>query len=474
MKKILFALLLTLSAMGAWAQRPPVNPKLVELTSEKDSVALQQKLAALYASPDEAELILLNNYYMSKRNRQKAEEVSKLILEKHPNGLTAYGQLFDAIYNERDPGESEKKYRELMRRWPTPPAGLRGLGADGARYFVAVAFIGKKNPAKVMEYLNMIQDTTYKTNAFSYAARESLDAKDYAMGEQLIKKTMADVAKRGGAKPAGYNEYLRIYSLLLYHNGKYQEGFKYADELTKAPERYELSKKNYQTIYMNYLIALDRLKEAYPLMEERLREGAGNAEMKAKFKQAYIAAQGSDNGYDELMVTVNATLKEKIKSDLAKKAKNEPAYNFVAKDLSGKMVELSDYKGKVVVLDFWATWCGPCKASFPMMQKAVNKYKDDKDVVFLFIHSMETTKDAPKAAAAYIKDMKYTFKVLMDMKDPKTNINPAAAGYKVPGIPQKFVIDKTGNIRFSSLGGGNAGEDAFLEEMSAMIEIAKG
>ena len=474
MKKILFALLLAMPFLNAFAQRGPVNPRLTELNNEKDSVVLKQKLAALYSSKEESDLSLLGSYYTSKRNRQKAEEISKLILQRHPNGLAAYNELFEAIYNERDPLENEKKYKELMRKWPTPPDGVRGLGNDASRYYVAISFLGKGKPDKVLEYLNMIQDTAYKTNAFSYAAREAIEAQDYALGEQLIKKTFADVAKRGGAKPQGYEEYLRIYSLLLYHGAKYEEGFKYAQELYNFPTTSDLSKKAYTKIYMNYLVAMDQLKEAYPFMEEQIRDGAGTAMMRSKFKAAYVAAKGDEAGYNELVAVIDEGLKQKIKIELAKKMRADPAFNFTMKDLSGKTVKLSDYKGKVVILDFWATWCGPCKASFPMMQKAVNQFKDDNDVVFLFIHTMETSPDAPKFAAEYIKEKKYTFNVLMDMKDPKTNSNPAAVGYKVSGIPSKFVIDKTGVIRFSSLGGGSAGEEAFLKEMTAMIEMAKG
>lgn len=476
MKKILFALVLTLSTMMAYAQRGPANPRLTALNNEKDSLILNQKLAALYTSNEEADLTLLASYYSGKRNTKKAEEISKLVLQKFPNGLAAFNALFEEIYNENDANEKEKKFKAFMFKWSTPPAGARLANVDAARYYVATGFLGKNQPSKVLSYLNMIKDTTYKTNAFSYAAREAIGAKDYVLGEQLIRKTFADVERRTGAKPQGvqYAEYMRIFSLLLYHNGKYNEGFKYAQELENLPGQNELSKKTYKAIYLNYLLAMNQLKEAYPLMEEEFKAGNGNSEMRAKFKAAYIATKGSDKGYDELMKNVNTILDEKIRASLAKKMKSQPAFNFEMKDLSGKTVRLSDYKGKVVILDFWATWCGPCKASFPMMQKAVDKYKSDKDVVFLFIHTMETTSDAPKLAAAYIKEMKYTFNVLMDMKDPKTNTNPAAVGFRVGGIPTKFVIDKSGNIRFSTLGGGSAGEDEFLQEIGVMIEMAKG
>jgi thiol-disulfide isomerase/thioredoxin len=129
---------------------------------------------------------------------------------------------------------------------------------------------------------------------------------------------------------------------------------------------------------------------------------------------------------------------------------------------------LASLKGKVVVLDFWATWCGPCKASFPAMQTALNKYKDDKDVVFLFVDTWEHKEPAKmkEDAAQFIKDNKYTFDVVLDDKD-KT-----IGDYKVDGIPTKFVLDKKGKVVYVNVGyGGNA--DELVEELSSKIESAK-
>jgi thiol-disulfide isomerase/thioredoxin len=125
-------------------------------------------------------------------------------------------------------------------------------------------------------------------------------------------------------------------------------------------------------------------------------------------------------------------------------------------------------KGKVVVLDFWATWCGPCKASFPAMQTAVNKYKDDANVVFLFIDTRENKEPQPMKddAAKFVKDNNYTFHVLLDEKDK------IIANYNVSGIPTKFVIDPKGNVKYTSVGyNGNA--DELVQELSLMVENAK-
>jgi thiol-disulfide isomerase/thioredoxin len=129
-------------------------------------------------------------------------------------------------------------------------------------------------------------------------------------------------------------------------------------------------------------------------------------------------------------------------------------------------------KGKTVILDFWATWCGPCKASFPAMQMAVNKYKDDPNVKFLFIHTWEKTATPTKDAGDYIKSQNYNFEVLMDNKDPETKINKVVSDYKVNGIPSKFVIDPQGNIRFNLMGFEGSNEAA-VDEISMMIDMAR-
>ena len=118
------------------------------------------------------------------------------------------------------------------------------------------------------------------------------------------------------------------------------------------------------------------------------------------------------------------------------------------------------------MLDFWATWCGPCLASFPAMKKAQNKLSKNNEVKFLFINTREQAEDKTKKVKDFLIKNNYPFHVLMDEK------NEVLAQYDVPGIPTKFVIDKNGNIRFKSVGfGGNAEELIMeLEQMVSMIK----
>ena len=469
MKKNIFITALLVLSIAASAQRGPGNPRLTAILALKDTAALQDTIQALANSKHEAELQLLVNYYNAIRNEEKRQQTSDLLLKRFPNGRAAFNEMGERIYNERDPAQNEKNYKELVSRFGSRPE----FRLDPYKYYVAVTFLGKNRHKKVLEYLNMISDTVYKTNAFSYAARESIAANDHKLGESLIRKTFADL--KGDTAHKGYDEFCRIFSELLYLNGKYEEGFPYAKRIyDKQSKLTAVGIQQLKATYLNYQISLGKFKEVYPWMEEEISSGNASPLVKEKFKTAYVATHGSDQGFVELNARLLETFRENTKKEVAKKMVSTPAYDFELKDLQGKTVRLSDYKGKVVILDFWATWCGPCKASFPMMQEAVTKFREDKEVVFLFIHTMETSPNATKAAGDYIKDKKYTFNVLMDLKDPSTNANAAARGFKVNAIPAKFVIDGSGNIRFSSVGNKQGGSDAFLEEMNAMIEMAKG
>lgn len=133
------------------------------------------------------------------------------------------------------------------------------------------------------------------------------------------------------------------------------------------------------------------------------------------------------------------------------------APDFSLPDLDGKTHKLSDYHGKVVLLNFWATWCPPCRREMPSMEKLHQELKDkpfqvlacdqqeDVDTVFAFTGQLDP---AP------------TFPLLLDSK------SAASRAYGVPGLPTTFLIDKTGQIAYRAVGGREFGHPA----IRALIE----
>ena len=113
-----------------------------------------------------------------------------------------------------------------------------------------------------------------------------------------------------------------------------------------------------------------------------------------------------------------------------------PAPEIALKDLQGQEVRLSDLHGKVVLLNFWATWCKPCKEEMPAMQASYDKLRDEGFVV-LAVNELE---DVEKVAE-HIRTHRHTFLVVMD------HDNRVANQYGVVGLPASFLIDRQGLVR---------------------------
>ncbi len=108
------------------------------------------------------------------------------------------------------------------------------------------------------------------------------------------------------------------------------------------------------------------------------------------------------------------------------------APDFCLEDLKGKKSELNNFKGKVIFLNFWATWCGPCKEEMPSMEILFQQFKE-KDFVFL---SISVDYGGRKPVKEFIEKKRYTFPVLLD---PKCNVLDL---YEVRRIPTTIIIDK--------------------------------
>ena len=111
------------------------------------------------------------------------------------------------------------------------------------------------------------------------------------------------------------------------------------------------------------------------------------------------------------------------------------APDFSLKSLQGKTVKLSDHKGKVVMLEFWATWCPPCRAAIPGVEKLHKTYKD-KGLVVLSISMDQGGWDSVRT---FVKDYGMTYPVLIGTDD-------AATKYQVRTIPMTVIINKDGKI----------------------------
>ena len=122
-------------------------------------------------------------------------------------------------------------------------------------------------------------------------------------------------------------------------------------------------------------------------------------------------------------------------------------------DLKKVPKNLSDYKDKILIVDFWATWCVPCVKEFPHLEKFYKKYKD-KDVELIAISVDSDLKKVQK----FVTKNDYTFTILHDI-DHET-----AKSFKIGLIPTLFIVGKDGKIKEDPLVGGKRNIDEILEE----------
>jgi peroxiredoxin len=113
-----------------------------------------------------------------------------------------------------------------------------------------------------------------------------------------------------------------------------------------------------------------------------------------------------------------------------------PAPEITLKDLQGQEVRLSDLRGKIVLLNFWATWCKPCKDEMPAMQASYDKLRG-QGLVVLAVNELEDT----EKVIEHIRSHGHTFTVVMD------HDNRVANRYGVVGLPASFIVDRQGIVR---------------------------
>lgn len=136
------------------------------------------------------------------------------------------------------------------------------------------------------------------------------------------------------------------------------------------------------------------------------------------------------------------------------KSQDAPAWEL--KDLEGKPVKLSDFKGKVVLLNFWATWCPPCREEIPDLVALQNEYKDKGLVVI----GVSLDQNGPARVKSFVERMKINYPIVMG--DEKT----ASAYGSIEAIPTTFFIDRDGKVAGQHEGGSDmAGFESALKPL---------
>jgi len=427
----------------------------------------------------EDEYASVTRLYNTIGKKDLAEAMSEEVKTKFPNGKMAQNSYGNKFYEAKDLDQKEAIFKEYTGKFKT-------LGNVG-NYMVsslARAHADNGDMDKFNRYANIITDKSDKAGLYNSVAWPLVEkGEDLDTAAKLSKQSldlMTALQKNPGKQPNYYTEnqykeslvntynmYADTYALIQFKQGNMKEAISYQEQAIGDGKNGEMNER-----YIEFLMADKQYDVVVKKAETFIEEGNGSPKLKDYYKEAFLSGDGDAAAFDSKLTSLEKIAHTNYVEEIKKSLINDDAPTFTLKNTDGQDIALASLKGKTVILDFWATWCGPCKASFPGMQEVVTKYKDDEDVVLLFVDTFEDGSNREKLVTDFIAKNEYDFHVVYDNKVDDSNDFEVADKYGVTGIPTKVIIDGNGKIRFKSVGYGGQ-TDKLVKEMDIMIEILK-
>jgi len=161
-----------------------------------------------------------------------------------------------------------------------------------------------------------------------------------------------------------------------------------------------------------------------------------------------------------LVATASLALPQAALADAAAPAlgAKSPAPDFTLPAVGGKSLSLSQYKGQVVMINFWATWCGPCRQEMPLLDAMYKKYK----AMGFTLIGVNVEPDS-KAAEEFLKKLPVSFPVAFDAESKVSQL------YNVQGMPSTVIVDRKGNARVLHKGYRPGDENTYLDHVRTLI-----
>lgn len=429
--------------------------------------------------PSELEYASMMHLYDMMGQQTKYDSINAVTVEKFPKGSAARNAMYMHFDEETD---LDKKSTILTNY-------LDLAKADNTSDFMASTLAKKHYELNDMtnfeKYLSMVDDKINRAstlNSLAWPLAES--GKNLDSAEKMSKQSVDLIIslQKNPELKSDYstkNQYLKsldsrfrmfadTYALILFKQDKVKEAITY-QEKAQGPKADD-PEANQR--YIEYLLADNQYELVKNKSENFIKSGHGTAKIKEAFKTAYLKGNPSATDVEDKLAVLDEAAYNKQVADIKKTMLDEEAPAFTLKDMAGTDVSLASLKGKTVILDFWATWCGPCKASFPGMQEVVTKYKDNDKVVLLFVDTFERGATRKKMVEDFIKRNNYDFHVVYDSEIEGTRDFEVAGKYDITGIPTKVIIGPDGRVKFKSVGYSGSNEK-LIKEMDIMIDILK-